>query len=268
MKKALSPDITIEESKRIENEGRIVSYLRGEMTNDEVLAFEEELKKDEELRARAVSIARLAKGMKEVGSVQDRHIMDSFSSVDETVIKNVLRTTLKNCKPGSIKVCAEPKMMPEQQDNNELKNSAKVFRWMSVAASIIVLLAVGLYYNDYRNTVSLGEKYADAFIVEQSSIRGSASQDVEEELIALFTNVQDGKDLKNTVHRLSILWEVSTLNTYNDYTDHTFYIGWNLAIGYLKLNDKERAKDVLSKLREMDNNTITEKVSLILYELK
>lgn len=265
MKKALSPDITIEEQKGMQDDSRIASFLRGEMTNEDALAFEEELKKDEELRSRAVSIARLAKGMKEVGSVKDRHIMDSFSSVDETVINNVLRTTLENS--GSIKVCAAPKRRPEQQ-KNELKNLPKIFRWMSVAASIVVILAVGLYYNDYRNTVSLGEKYADAFIVEQSSIRGSASQEIEEELIALFTNVQDGKDLKNTVHRLSILWEVSTLNTYNDYTDSAFYIGWNLAMGYLKLNDKENAIIVLSSITEMDSNEISEQASLILEKLK
>jgi hypothetical protein len=38
------------------------------------------------------------------------------------------------------------------------------------------------------------------------------------------------------------------METYNDYTDYSSEIGWNLAIAYLKDNNKKDAKIVLEKL--------------------
>ena len=38
------------------------------------------------------------------------------------------------------------------------------------------------------------------------------------------------------------------METYNDYTDYSAEIGWNLAIAYLKDNNKQEAKKVLEKL--------------------
>ena len=38
------------------------------------------------------------------------------------------------------------------------------------------------------------------------------------------------------------------METYNDYTDYSAEIGWNLAIAYLKDNDMKGAKKVLEKL--------------------
>ena len=41
------------------------------------------------------------------------------------------------------------------------------------------------------------------------------------------------------------------METYNDYTDYAPQIGWNLAIAYLKDNDKAKAITVLNKLESI-----------------
>ena len=81
-----------------------------------------------------------------------------------------------------------------------------------------------------------------------SFVRGADTGSVEKELNILFAKVKSGDDSDNTIKRLSLLWELSTMDTYNDYTDYAPQIGWNLAIAYLKDNDKGNAIAVLTKL--------------------
>jgi len=80
-------------------------------------------------------------------------------------------------------------------------------------------------------------------------IRGSDTpSQAETKLEALFANVKANQNIEETIHDLSVCWEVSTMETYNDYTDYSAEIGWNLAIAYLKDNNKKDAKKVLEKL--------------------
>jgi hypothetical protein len=68
--------------------------------------------------------------------------------------------------------------------------------------------------------------------------------------------VKDNVNLDGAIHELSLCWELSTMETYNDYTDYSAEIGWNLAIAYLKDNNKKDALAVLAKmatLYEADN---------------
>lgn len=211
-------------------EDRIARYLRGEMNAEEVVSFEQELESNIELRSKAIAMARLIKSMKEVGLQQDHAVIDTFASVDEE----------------SVKMAAKKAM----QENKKTKAKPLSFyiRSFSAAASVVLLIGIGMYYYDYHKTVSLGEQYAMAFADEQMSFRGSVSPEVEKELSELFENVQKGENLDATTHRLSVLWELSTMDIYNDYTDYAPYIGWNLAIGYLCKNDKVKAKYVLSEM--------------------
>ena len=64
--------------------------------------------------------------------------------------------------------------------------------------------------------------------------------------------------MNNTTYRLKILWEQAKQDTYNDYTDYSPYIGWNLAIGYLRNYEKAKARNVLSEMETIydDNETI------------
>jgi len=109
---------------------------------------------------------------------------------------------------------------------------------------------VGFKSYDYYDTTSLGREYANTFPTS-TIIRGEANADVDTELTMLFNNVAEGKDLDNTTSRLATLWELSKQETYNDYTDYAPYIGWNLAIGYLRNYEKTNAKAVLEEMKEM-----------------
>ena len=123
----------------------------------------------------------------------------------------------------------------------------KSITWLSVAASVTVLLFFGYKGYDYYDTTRLGMKYATVFPME-TIVRGDTGTAVETELQTLFENVIERKDLSSTTKRLSELWDISNQETYNDYTDYSPYIGWYLAIGYLEDYEKEKAKSILTTI--------------------
>lgn len=232
-------------------EDRIARYLRGEMNAEEVVSFEREIETNRELRSKAIAMARLIKSMKEVGLQQDQTVIDAFASADEDSVKMAAKKATQEIK------------------KTKAKSLSFYIRSFSAAASVVLLIGIGMYYYDYHKTVSLGEQYAMAFADEQMSFRGSASPEVEKELSLLFENVQKGEDLDATTHRLSVLWELSTMDVYNDYTDFAPYIGWNLAISYLLNNDKYNASLILEKMSfdYQDNLIIKEKVVILLKDM-
>jgi predicted Zn-dependent protease len=103
-------------------------------------------------------------------------------------------------------------------------------------------------YSMYRRTTSLGEQYGNQF--ESSMIvRGAEGQsEAAKKLENLFADVKKNENIDDAIHELSLYWELSQMETYNDYTDYSSEIGWNLAIAYLKDNNKKEAKKVLEKL--------------------
>lgn len=213
-------------------EDRIARYLRGEMNAEEVVSFERELETNRELRSKAIAMARLIKSMKEVGQQQDQAVIDAFASADEESVKMAAKKATRDTK------------------KEKAKSLSFYLRSFSAAASVALLIGIGMYYYDYHKTVSLGEQYALAFADEQMSFRGSVSPEVEKELSELFESVQKGKNLDETTHRLSVLWELSTMDIYNDYTDYAPYIGWNLICSYLSNNDKRSACMLLIQYNE------------------
>lgn len=213
-------------------EDRIARYLRGEMNAEEVVSFERELESSIELRSKAIAMARLIKSMKEVGLQQDQAVIDAFASADEETVKMAAKKATQEIK------------------KTKAKSLSFYIRSFSAAASVVLLIGIGMYYYDYHKTVSLGEQYAMAFADEQMSFRGSASPEIEKELSELFESVQKGKNLDETTHRLSVLWELSTMDIYNDYTDYAPYIGWNLICSYLSNNDKRSACMLLIQYNE------------------
>ena len=208
------------QEKDLLNDERISRYMQGKMNADEESSFMEELKNNEDLRNQAIAQARLVKGMKQV----DEELKDAFREADEQTIRRIANKAVGNKKHSA--------------------------RWLAIAASIVFIVFVGFKSYDYYDTTSLGREYANTFPTS-TIIRGEANTDVDTELTKLFNNVAEGKDLDNTTSRLQTLWELSKQDTYNDYTDYAPYIGWNLAIGYLRNYEKINAKAVLEEMKEM-----------------
>jgi len=214
------------QEKDLLNDERISRYMEGKMNVDEESSFMEELKNNEELRNQAISQARLVKGMKQV----DKELKDAFREANEQTIRKIA--------------------------NEAVGGNNKSARWLAIAASIVFIVFVGFKSYDYYDTTSLGREYANTFPTS-TIIRGEANTDVDTELTMLFNNVAEGKDLDNTTSRLKTLWELSKQESYNDYTDYSPYIGWNLAIGYLRNYEKTMARNVLYEMETMyDNETI------------
>ena len=212
---------------------RIVNYLKGRMTAEEEHAFIEELKTNPEFKSKAVAMARMVKGMKEVGKQMDEETTNSILASNQSEIEDIATDVSRGHRKGKV------------------ISFRKAASWLSMAASVALIVWAGIGYKDYRQTTSLGEQYATTFSFHQLT-RGAGEQtEAEVKLAKLFENIANKKDLDNTLHDLSLCWELSTQETYNDYTDYAPEIGWNLAIGYLKDNKRKEAKATLEKLMEV-----------------
>lgn len=220
---------SIDEALLLEDE-IIVRYLKGKMTTDEEEKFMQEVNSNDELKSKAVAIARMVKGMKEVGAASDKEVVDEFLAIDSDEIKTLAKNVSANNKKGKV------------------ISWRRTATWLSAAASIALLIWGGFTYNDFRRTTGLGEEYSTVFSSSQFTRGGEDNAEIENKLAKLFDNVASKKDLDNTLHELSLCWQLATQETYNDYTDYASEIGWNLAIGHLKNNDKKKAKEVLTKL--------------------
>ena len=208
------------QEKDLLNDERISRYMEGKMNADEESSFMEELKNNDNLRNQAIAQARLVKGMKQV----DEELKDAFREADEQTIRRIAKEAVGNKKHSA--------------------------RWLAIAASIVFIVFVGLKSYDYYDTTNLGREYANTFPTS-TIIRGEANTDVDTELTTLFNNVAEGKDLDDTTSRLATLWELSKQESYNDYTDYSPYIGWNLAIGYLENYEKAKAKEILKEMKQV-----------------
>ena len=222
----------IDENMLLDDE-RIVNYLKGRMTAEEEQLFMQELQSNPELKAKAVAMARMVKGMKEVGSANDEEVIGEFLAAGSDEIKTIANNVSVTKKKGKV------------------ISWRRTMTWLSAAASVALLIWAGIGYNDYRITTGLGDQYATVFTSSQLTRGGETPTEVEAKLSKLFGNVVDGRDLKATIHDLTLCWELSTQETYNDYTDFAPEIGWNLAIAHLKNNNRKQAKAVLEKLTDV-----------------
>ena len=212
---------------------RIVNYLKGRMTAEEEYAFIEELKTNPELKSKAVAMARMVKGMKEVGKQMDEETTNSILASNQFEIEDIATDVSRGRRKGKV------------------VSLRKVASWLSMAASVALIVWAGIGYKDYRQTTRLGEQYATTFSFEQLTRGAEEHTDAEVKLAKLFENIANKTDLDETLHDLSLCWELSTQDTYNDYTNYAPEIGWNLAIGYLKDNKRKEANITLEKLIEV-----------------
>lgn len=210
----------------IDCDERISRYLKGLMTVQEETKFLADMESDEQLKQDAIAQARLIHGM---------------AQVDYELIQE-----LKNASKSEIESSIRPRRILFR----------KPIAWLSVAATVAVLFFVGYKGYDYYDTTRLGMKYATVFPVE-TLVRGDTDSTVDTELLELFKNVVERKELSSTTKRLSELWEISNRETYNDYTDYAPYIGWYLAIGYIEDYEKEKARTVLLVMLDDVNVTIS-----------
>lgn len=246
-------DINNIDPKLLEEDDRIVSFLKGQMSAEEESKFIAELNENQELKEKAIITARLVKGLKEVGSMQDRDIIGAFMASSEHGV-NYAAKEASRIEEAAYAMEASAEKVPYIPSEVPAASRSKVVpmrraaKWMSIAASLFFIVWLGVEYSMYRRTTSLGEQYGNQF--ESSMIvRGAEGQsEAAKKLENLFADVKKNENIDDAIHELSLYWELSQMETYNDYTDYSSEIGWNLAIAYLKDNNKKEAKKVLEKL--------------------
>lgn len=221
--------------KLLEEDDRIVAYLKGKMSAREEQLFLEELNDNHELKQKAIMTARLVKGLKDVGADQDKDTRGAFMASNTGSVQSAVEKAIHVDEVSAI-------------TSAKTVSIRKASTWLSIAASLIFIVWLGFDYNDYQNTTGLGEEYGNAFSSSMIARGDDSPTDAEKKLESLFANVRSGDNLDNAIHELSQCWELSTMETYNDYTNYSAEIGWNLAIAYLKDNNKKDAKIVLDKL--------------------
>ena len=246
--------------RELQDDERISAYLRARMTKDEETAFFEDLKSDEALRERAIAIAYLARALKDVGEHRDRNLREALLAIDEKDVKRTVGESIGVQDKIDIfyDVLDKEEYQKEQEYQERrahgsmalysLAPPASAKRPRNVRLSEAPIVVAGYNYYDYHKVTSLGDKYAAVFVSQQQPSRGAENANAVRELSRLYGNVQRGQDLDSTIYRLSLLWELANMETYNDYTNEAPYIGWNLAIAHLKNNDKQAAIVVLSRL--------------------
>ena len=223
---------------------RILLFLQGKMTVDEEKLLMDDLQKDADFKARAINVARLAKGIKQVGEEKDRILKEALLSADESSIRQIAVEASEQKFEKKVAVTINEEGHKKSAKVASLKR--KYTTVLSIAASLLFVVYFGLQYYDYSKTTSLGEQFASPY--DTSIARGDEQPAIEAEIHGLIDNVYNNKNLDSSLKRLAVLWEVSTLETYNDYTDYAPEIGWALAIGYLKDNNKSDASEVLKKM--------------------
>lgn len=219
----------------LEEDDRIVAYLKGKMSAEEEKLFLKELNDNPELKEKAVITARLVKGLKKVGAEKDKDTRGAFMA----------------SSAGGVQSAAEKAIHVDNISDAASAKAISIRRtstWLSIAASLLFIVWIGFEYKDYRHTTGLGEEFGNAISSSMIARGADTHTEAEKKLMSLFANVKSGDNLDNAIHELSLCWELSTMDTYNDYTNFSAEIGWNLAIAYLKDNNKRDAKIVLENL--------------------
>lgn len=227
----------------------IERFLCGNMDADEEARFIASLNADEQRRSKAIAMAYLVKAMKAEGSRHDRQLIQAMSSLDRSDVAQVAARAAGGHKKGKLLY--------------------GFITTLSVVAAIVIVFWGSRYYIDYRHTTRLADEYATAFVMEPAATRGTGDEEVARTMSRLFASVRSGKRLLVVQDRLSKLWKLSLQPTYNDYTPYSSLIGWNLAIAYLKNNDKTRAREVLTVLAShADSDAVRAKAAELLAKLE
>lgn len=206
---------------------QFILFIKGKMSPDEENRFKIKIKSDSVLKERAKVLSYLIKNIKAVGEERDKTIISGFSQFSN---EKELREFISSIKP-----------------DEEKSKKHNIIQWSSIAAILIIGLFFGnQYYRSYQAT-SLADEYFIEYDMS-SNLRGSKNVSVEKELLALINNVKYGKELKQTISKLEVIYGKAVSEEYNEYTNHSTTIAWYMALAYLKDNKKEDAVVVLDKL--------------------
>lgn len=222
----------------------LVKFLRGELSANEETTFMQKLQQNPDLKARAIAVARLIKGLERKGVADDESLKSAFKNLSIDDVKNISKPTTK------------------------IVNFKKIAAWvMSAAAVLILVFGLRIFYVN-SSYEKIAAEYENVFPYSELS-RGS-DDDIKEKLNILCNNVLQDKDLKTTIESLNQIFDKSQEENFNECTNYFAVSGWYLSLAHLKNHDPEKAKSVLEKLAKNsdDNPAVSEKAKEVLEKLK
>lgn len=228
----------------LKNDEDLVKFLRGELSANEEAAFMQNLQQNPDLKARAIAVARLIKGLERKGVADDESIKSAFKNLSIDDVKNISKPTTK------------------------IVNFKKIAAWvMSAAAVLILVFGLRIFYVN-SSYEKIAAEYENVFPYSELS-RGS-DDDIKEKLNILCNNVLQDKDLKTTIESLNQIFDKSQEENFNECTNYFAVSGWYLSLAHLKNHAPEKAKSVLEKLAKNsdDNPAVSEKAKEVLEKLK
>ena len=231
-------------------------YISGEMDENEKSEFLASLNKDEELRQRAELIGLIAKKIQEVNS--DAVVTAAIQQTDEDDFRaKVLSIRQKRHSHNNRAAQCSSEACAFDMDGEEIADYGDVAEiapkpesnskswWYSIAAGIIVIIGCFTVYQQLQSPdlMAIANEQNMQMI---SYSRGAEDSIMVAELNNTFEAIKTGKDVRPTIPKLTDL----LLNANDNPTveNHKAEILWNLAIAYLKVDDKDNAIKTLKEV--------------------
>ena len=209
-------------------EERIDAFIRGAMTEVEEQAFKQEIKADPELRAQVLATVSLIKS-----------IRSQEAAKEKTLISNNTKERLRTLVAWACSIAAVIAIFFGYQKD-------KRFNELSALVSP--------YYSEYS---------MDEYL---RSPRGDLDSASVAHLYTLFNNIKEQRNVSTIIAELEPIYA----SLEHDFTYYNFAndIAMNLALAYIKNDQKDKAIHVLKKLAEDNPNTpIANKAQQILDKL-
>ena len=198
-----------------DNYNRLEKYLKEQMTPEENKEFLNDLRNDKELCEEVQTMALMIKELKEDQARQDAEIIEEvLASKKKAKIITIVRRTL------------------------------------SIAAMFILIFGVTTLWNRQSDADALFEQYYVS--PETVSPRGGDDEAIQQELTNLFIKIGTEDDITPIINRLQTIHDnIAADNVeYDEYKNSKNTIDWYLALAYIKVENLEKAKELLKPLAD------------------
>ena len=203
-------------------EERIDAFVRGAMTEAEEQAFKQEIKADPELRAQVLATVSMIKS-----------IRSQEAAKEKTLISNNTKERLRTLVAWACSIAAVIAIFFGYQKD-------KRFNELSALVSP--------YYSEYS---------MDEYL---RGPRGDLDSDSVAHLYTLFNNIKEQRNVSTIIAELEPIY--SNLESDFTYSAYANDIAMNLALAYIKNDQKDKAIPVLKKLAEDNPDTPIEAKAL------
>lgn len=214
---------------QIDHSERIDRFLRKQMTSEERNAFLDDLQKDKDLREEAQITAMLIQELNEERSKQEQEIAQEIRMAKSS------------------------------------KKTKRIIYWVGSIAAMFILFFGSVRFYQIKQMDNLFNEYYSPY--ESQGMSRGGDDDVEKELANLFNQIETEEDVAPTLQKLQSIYDkIDSEYEYSLYADD---ISWYLALGYIKVHDKEKTSRILHAIHvDDDGSELGQKVKELLKELE